>query len=127
MAALTSVYGVLALGLAALGLYGVTSYGVAQRTREIGVRMALGADRLRIIRTVLTGPVRQTLLGLGAGLPLAYLATRLIATQLYEVGQTDPMILTVAAFVLIVAAVVAVVLPALRAAAIEPTKALRGE
>jgi predicted permease len=127
MAALTSVYGLLALGLAALGLYGVTSYGVTQRTREIGVRMALGADRSRIIRTVLTGPVRQTLLGLGIGLPLAYGATQLIAAQLYEVGQTDPVILTGAAFVLIVAAVVAAVLPALRAAAIEPTKALRGE
>jgi predicted permease len=127
MAALTSVYGLLALGLAALGLYGVTSYGVIQRTREIGVRMALGADRARIVRTVLTGPVRQTLLGLGIGFPLAYGATRLISTQLYEVGQQDPTILTGAAFVLVVAAVVAAVLPALRAAAIEPTRALRGE
>ena len=127
MAALTSVYGLLALGLAALGLYGVTSYGVTQRTREIGVRMALGADRGRIVRTVLTGPVRQTFLGLGIGFPLAYGATRLISTQLYEVGQQDPAILTGAALVLVVAAVVAAVVPALRAAAIEPTKALRGE
>jgi ABC-type antimicrobial peptide transport system permease subunit len=89
--------------------------------------MALGADRARIVRTVLTGPVRQTLLGLGIGFPLAYGATRLISTQLYEVGQQDPTILTGAAFVLVVAAVVAAVLPALRAAAIEPTRALRGE
>jgi predicted permease len=127
MAALTSVYGLLALGLAALGLYGVTSYGVTQRTREIGVRMALGADRRRIVRTVLSGPVRQTLLGLGIGFPLAYGATRLVSTQLYEVRQQDPRILAGAAVVLVVAAVVAAVLPALRAAAIEPTRALRGE
>ena len=127
MAALTSVYGLLALGLAALGLYGVTSYGVVQRTREIGVRMALGADRGRIIRTVLTGPVRQTLLGLAIGLPIVYGATRLIGAQLYQVGQTDPTILTGSALVLMIAAIIAAVLPALRAAAIEPTRALRGE
>ena len=127
MAALTSVYGLLALGLAALGLYGVTSYGVMQRTREIGVRMALGADRGRIVRTVLSGPVKQTVLGLAIGFPIVYGTTRLIGTQLYEVGQADPVILTGAGFVLMVAAIVAAVLPALRAAAIEPTKALRGE
>jgi predicted permease len=127
MATLTSVYGVLALALASLGLYGVTAYGVSQRTREIGVRMALGADRGRIIRTVLIGPLRQTLVGLAVGIPLALLAGRALGTQLYEVGQRDPGILSLASIVLVVATVAAAVFPALRAAAIQPTKALRGE
>jgi predicted permease len=127
MATLTSVYGMLALGLAALGLYGVTSYGVSQRTREIGVRMALGADRLRIIRTVLASPLREVIAGLAIGLPAAYFATKIIERQLFEVGYRDPRIMTVAAVVLLVAAVVAAILPALRAAAIQPTKVLRGE
>jgi predicted permease len=127
MATLTSVYGLLALGLAALGLYGVTSYGVSQRTREIGVRMALGADRARIIRTVVASPLREVLIGLGLGLPAAWFATQVIAAQLFEVGSRDPRIMAMASVVLVAAAVVAAVLPALRAAAIEPTKVLRGE
>ena len=127
MATLTSVYGFLALGLAALGLYGVTSYGVSQRTREIGVRMALGANRARIIRTVVGSPLREVLIGLAIGLPAAYVGTQVIATQLFEVGSRDPRIMAVASVILVAAAVIAAVLPAMRAAAIEPTKVLRGD
>jgi predicted permease len=127
MATLTSVYGLLALALASLGLYGVTAYGVAQRTREIGVRMALGADRGRIVRTVLRGPVVQTLVGLTIGVPLALGGGRLITTQLYEVDRADPTVLSGAPLVLMVATIVAAVLPALRAARTDPTKALRGQ
>jgi predicted permease len=127
MATLTSVYGLLALALASLGLYGVTAYSVSQRTREIGVRMALGADRGRIIQTVLRGPIIQTIIGLAVGFSLALLATRVIATQLYSVGRNDPAVLGFTPLVLLAAAIAAAVLPALRAASIQPTRALRGE
>jgi ABC-type antimicrobial peptide transport system permease subunit len=127
MSRLTSAYGALALVLAAIGLYGVTAYGVARRTREIGVRMALGAGRSDIMKTVLRGPLLQTVTGLAIGLPLALLAGRALATQLYEVGRADPIVLTGATLVLIASAVAAAVLPALRAASVDPTKALRSE
>ena len=127
MSRLTSAYGGLALVLAAIGLYGVTAYGVARRTREIGVRMALGADRTRIMKTVLRGPVLQTVAGLAIGLPLALLAGRALSTQLYEIGQSDPVVLSGAALILLVSAIVAAVLPARRAASVDPTRALRSE
>jgi macrolide transport system ATP-binding/permease protein len=127
MARLTSVYGVLALALAALGLYGVTAYGVTQRTREIGVRMALGADRGRIIRTFLRGPIVQTLIGMAIGLPGAIFAGRALEAQLFGLGGQDPTVLAVAAITLMLAALAAAALPARRAASVNPTKALRGE
>ena len=125
MAGLASTYGLLALALASVGLYGVTAYGVARRTREIGVRMALGAGRADIMRTVVGGPVVQTLIGLAIGVPLALLASRSIAAQLYGIGGHDPRVYAGAVGVLIVSAVVAAVVPARRAAAIAPTQALR--
>jgi predicted permease len=127
MSRLTSLYGLLALAVAAIGLYGVTAFSVAQRTREIGVRMALGADRGRILRTVLRGPLRQALLGLVIGVPLSLAAGRLIATQLYGVDAADPKILGIAVAVLFASMVAAAVIPGLRATSIDPTRALRGE
>jgi ABC-type antimicrobial peptide transport system permease subunit len=127
MARLTSAYGGLALVLAAIGLYGVTAYGVARRTREIGVRMALGADRARIMKTVLRGPVIQTAIGLAIGVPLALLAGRALSTQLYEIGRADPQVLSGAALILLLSANLAAVLPARRAASVDPTRALRSE
>ena len=127
MSRLTTTYGALALVLAAIGLYGVTAYGVARRTREIGVRMALGADRMRIMKTVLRGPVIQTAVGLAIGFPLALLAGRALSTQLYEIGRADPLVLSGAALILLVSAILAAVLPARRAASVDPTKALRME
>jgi predicted permease len=125
MAGLASTYGVLALALASVGLYGVTAYGVARRTREIGVRLALGADRSRILRTVVSGPVLQTIVGLGIGVPLALLASRSIATQLYGIGGQDARIYAGAVLILIGSAVVAAAVPAWRASRIAPTQALR--
>jgi predicted permease len=125
MARLTTIYGLLALALASVGLYGVTAFGVAQRTREIGVRMALGADRSRIVRTVVRGPVLQTIVGLLVGIPVALWATRFIAAQLYGVNALDPIVIGGAALVLIASSVLAALLPALRAASISPTDALR--
>jgi macrolide transport system ATP-binding/permease protein len=127
MARLTSTYGLLALLVASIGLYGVTAFTVAQRTREIGVRMALGADRSRILATVARGPVGQTLVGLAIGLPLAFVARRLISTQLYGVGSEDPLVFGGATVVLLGSAAIAATIPALRAASINPTQALRGD
>jgi ABC-type antimicrobial peptide transport system permease subunit len=127
MSRLTSAYGAVALALAAIGLYGVTAYGVSRRTREIGVRMALGADRARIIRTILRGPLVQTAVGLAIGWPLALLAGRALSTQLYEIGRADPVVLSGATAVLLLSALLASILPARRAASLDPTKALRAE
>jgi predicted permease len=127
MASLTSFYGVLALALAALGLYGITAYGVSQRTREIGVRMALGAGRARIIRTFIVGPLVQALIGLSVGVPLALLAGRSMASQLYGTSGQSPAIYLVAIAVLTGSAAIAAAIPARRAASVDPTRALRGE
>ncbi len=127
LARLTSAYGVLALVLASIGLYGVTSYGVSSRTREIGVRVALGAGRARIVRTMLAGPLLQTITGLAIGAPLALGAVRAIASQLYGVEPRNPLIVGGAMAVLAASAVLAAVLPAWRAASLDPTRALRAE
>jgi ABC-type antimicrobial peptide transport system permease subunit len=125
MARLTSMYGLLALLVASVGLYGVTAFTVSQRVREIGVRMALGADRSRILRTVVRGPVWQTFMGLAIGVPCAYAATRSIATQLYGIDREDPYVFGIATLALLLCAGIAAILPALRATAINPTRALR--
>jgi predicted permease len=127
MARLTSLYGLLALALAALGLYGVTAYGVSQRTREIGVRMALGADGGRIMRTCVRGPFIQTCIGLGIGLAGAIVAGRSVSSQLYDVAPIDPVVLLASIVALVLSAVVAAALPSRRAVAVNPATALRGE
>jgi ABC-type antimicrobial peptide transport system permease subunit len=124
---LTSIFGVLALVLAAIGLYGVTAYSVAQRTNEIGVRMALGADRGGILKMVLRGAFVQAGVGLLIGIPAAILAGHFMAGQLYGVDPWDPGVLAATAAILGLAAFLAAVLPAQRAAGIEPMVALRFE
>jgi len=113
--------------LAAVGLYGVTAYTVAQRTNEIGIRMALGADRGKVVELVLRGAFRRVLVGLIIGLPLAVGAGRLISAQLYDVPFWDPLALGIAAGALAVCAFFAAMIPAGRAASISPMKALRTE
>jgi predicted permease len=127
MARLTSIYGVLALALASLGLYGVTAYGVSQRTREIGVRMALGADRGRIIRTCVRGPLARTCAGLAIGVLASVLVGRTLSAQLYGVGGLDWTVFGTATLALALSAVAAAALPARRAASVNPAAALRGE
>jgi ABC-type antimicrobial peptide transport system permease subunit len=127
VAGLAGLFGIVALLLAAVGLYGVTAYTVAQRTNEIGLRMALGADRAKVIGLVLRGAFQRVLIGLGIGVPLAIGAGRLIAAQLYGVSFWDPAALGIAAVSLATAAFVAAILPAGRAAAISPMNALRAE
>jgi predicted permease len=127
VASLAGLFGVVALLLAAVGLYGVTAYTVAQRTQEIGIRMALGADRVNVVQMVLAGASRRVLAGLILGVPLAIGAGRLISAQLYGVSSWDPLALGIAATALAISAFFAAVIPARRAASISPMKALRME
>jgi ABC-type antimicrobial peptide transport system permease subunit len=127
VASLAGLFGIVALLLAAVGLYGVTAYTVAQRTREIGIRMALGAERFKVVQLVLSGASRRVLAGLLLGLPLAVGAGRLISNQLYGVSSWDPLALAVAAGALAASAFVAALIPASRAASISPMSALRSE
>jgi len=113
--------------LAAVGLYGVMAYTVEQRTSEIGVRMALGADRGSVVRMVLGGAFSQVSIGLALGIPLAIVAGRLMVKQLFGVSPYDPRMLTLATFVLCIAALLASWIPATRAAGVEPMVALRNE
>jgi predicted permease len=127
VATLAGLFGIVALLLAAVGLYGVTAYTVTQRTNEIGIRMALGADRTNVMQFILRGAFQCVLLGLALGLPLAVGAGRLIAAQLYGVSSWDPFALTMAASALAVSAFFAAIIPAGRAASISPLKALKSE
>jgi predicted permease len=127
VAGLASLFGVIALVLAAVGLYGVTAYTVAQKTNEIGIRMALGADRAKVVQLVLRSAFKRVLIGLILGLPLAIGAGRLISAQLYGVSAWDPLALTVAAGALALCSFFAAVVPASRAASISPMNALRIE
>ncbi len=127
VASLASLFGIVALLLAAVGVYGVTAYTVAQRTNEIGIRMALGADRAKVVQLVLHGAFKRVMIGLMLGLPLAIGAGRLIAAQLYGVTSWDPFALTVAASALALCAFFATIIPATRAASISPMDALRIE
>ena len=127
VASLAGLFGVVALLLAAVGLYGVTAYSVAQRTNEIGIRMALGADRTRVIDLVLRSAFARVAIGLVVGVPLAVAAGRLISTELYGVTFWDPFALSAAAIALGISAFCAAMIPALRAAGLSPIKALRTE
>ena len=125
IATLTSLFGVLGLILAAVGLYGVMAYTVEQRTNEIGLRMALGADRGHVVKMVLRSAFWQIGIGLGLGIPLAIAAGKLMKDQLFDVSPWDPIMLTAATLLLILAALLASVIPARRAAGVEPMVALR--
>ena len=125
IATLTSLFGVLGLILAAVGLYGVMAYTVEQRTNEIGLRMALGADRGHVVKMVLRSAFWQIGIGLGLGIPLAIVAGKLMKDQLFDVSPWDPIMLTAATLLLIMAALLASVIPARRAAGVEPMVALR--
>jgi predicted permease len=127
VAQMTGLFGILALVLAAVGLYGVTAYTVERRTSEIGVRMALGADRSSVVRLVLRGAFRQVLTGLIIGIPISIACGRLMAAQLYQVKSWDPLVLAGSIAALGFCALVASVIPAQRAASINPVQALRTE
>jgi len=127
LATLSGFFGALALGLAVIGLYGVMSYNVARRRNEIGIRMALGAEQARVLRMVLGEVAILIVAGLGLGLAVAVSSTRLLASFLYRLEPNDPTTLVTACVVLAVSAVVAGLLPARRAASLDPMTALREE
>lgn len=125
VASLAGLFGIVALVLAAIGLYGVTAYTVAQRTNEIGIRMALGANAGKVIEMVLHGAFRRVVVGLALGLPLAVGAGRLLSAQLYGVPFWDPLALGIAAVSLAGCAFFAAIIPAARAASMSAMNALR--
>jgi predicted permease len=124
---LTSLFGLLALVLAAIGLYGVTAYAVAQRTTEIGVRMALGANRTNVQKMILRGAFLQTGVGLLFGIPAAILGGHLMAANLFGISAFNPLVLGSTIAVLAAATLLAALVPAYRAASIDPMRALRSE
>jgi len=127
IARLTMLFGALALLLATIGLYGVTAYSVERRTPEIGIRMALGAERGGVVAMVMRGALIQTAIGLAIGIPVALLCVRFVKTQLYEITSADARVMTGAIVALAVATCLAGIIPARRAASIDPARALRAE
>jgi predicted permease len=127
IARLTELFGLLALTLACVGLYGVTAFSVARRTNEIGIRMALGADRVSVLGMVLRGASFQVALGLAIGIPAALAGSRLLSSMLYGVKSYDPLILLLAAAILSACALIAGYIPARRAGKVDPMVALRYE
>jgi ABC-type antimicrobial peptide transport system permease subunit len=127
LARLTMLFGALALLLATIGLYGVSSYTVARRSSEIGIRMALGAERAKVTTMMMRGALVQAALGLGIGVAIVLPCVRFIQAQLYEVKGVDAAVLLGSILTLALAACVAGLIPARRAASIDPAKALRTE
>ena len=127
LARLTMLFGALALLLATVGLYGVSAYTGARLTQEIGIRMALGAERGTVTAMILRGALTQAALGLAIGVPIAWLCVRFVESQLYEIKGIDAVVLMTAVLTLVLAASMAGLIPARRAASIDPAKALRTE
>jgi predicted permease len=122
---LSTLFGVLALLLSTVGLYGVTAYTVERRTSEIGIRMALGAERISVVGMVMRGAMIQIVAGLAIGIPVALLSVRFVRAQLYEITSANFDVMTGAILILALAAFVAGIIPARRAASIDPVRALR--
>jgi predicted permease len=127
IAGLTSIFGILALGLASVGLFGVMSYAVSRRTTEFGIRMALGAQQSRVLRSVFRESVTVVAYGLVAGIPVTLIVSSFLSSLLFDVSPNDPMIVSVAALLLAAVAAVASLLPAWRASRVDPMVALRCE
>src|SRR5262249_6755323 len=127
LATLSSGFGLLALLLSCLGLYGILSYAVARRMQEIGIRMALGADRRDVLWLVLRDALRLVLLGVALGIPAALAVARLISSQLFGISAADPVAISLATMALLAIAAVACYLPARRATRVDPLVALRCE
>jgi len=126
-ATLLGAFALLTLVLAAIGIFGVLSYSVAQRTREIGVRMAIGADRVQILGLILRQAAAFSITGIAAGLLIALLSARLLSSLLFETTPTDALSLAMSIAALVLVTLVAVSIPSARAASVNPVEALRSE
>jgi putative ABC transport system permease protein len=124
---LLGAFAAMALTLATVGIYGVISYSVVQRGREIGIRMALGAERRSVLMMVMKQGMALVLSGIAIGLVVSYLLTRLIASLLYGVTARDPVTFIVTSLILATVALLAISIPALRATKVDPLRALRYE
>jgi putative ABC transport system permease protein len=127
MATLAAAFGLLALTLACVGIYGLLAYSVAQRIKEIGIRMALGAQATRVVALVLKGGTRLVVIGIAIGLPAAWVASRWVESMLFGLTPTDPAAIGGAIVLLTIAAQLAAYLPARRASRVDPLIALRHE
>jgi predicted permease len=124
---LAIAFGLLAASLSGVGIYGVLAYSTAQRKREIGIRIALGSSRIGVARIILADVLLLAAIGIAVALPTAYALSHLIRNQLYGVSPADPLSLVTAVFLVAVVALIAALIPATRAAAVDPTEALRAE
>ena len=122
-----SLFSGVALALAAMGLFGLVAYAVAQRTREIGVRMALGATRANVVRLMIVQGARPAAIGLAVGVVVAYFSTRVLAGWLFETSPTDPATFVRMTLMLVVVTIAACAWPARRAASVDPVEVLRQE
>ncbi len=127
VAQLSGLFGILALVLASIGLYGVMAYSVARRSTEIGIRLAVGADRMNIVKLVFRGAFAQVALGLVLGIPGAVILAKLMSAELYQVAVLDPIALILAMGLLLIGACIATVFPAYRASRVDPIQSLRAE
>jgi ABC-type antimicrobial peptide transport system permease subunit len=126
-ATLLGSFALLTLALASIGIFGVLSYSVAQRTREIGVRMAIGADRTQILVLILRQAAAFTITGVAAGIFVALLSARFLSSLLFQTTPTDALSLAMSIVALVVVTLIAVSIPAARAASVNPIEALRSE
>ncbi|HEX5432193.1 MAG TPA: FtsX-like permease family protein, partial [Bryobacteraceae bacterium] len=126
-AMLCSCFAVLALLIACVGLYGTMSYAVARRSNEIGIRMALGAQRPRVVWMILRGVLAMSVAGLAIGLPIAYATSKYVESFLFKMKPNDPLTVGAAVGILLASAILAGYLPARRASRIDPMEALRHE
>jgi len=127
IANLLGFFAAIALALAAVGLYGLISYSVTQRTQEIGLRMALGADTSRVVSSIIRQALTLAVIGMAIGLVAAIALSRIMTSLLYDISATDPITYVIVSLMLVGVAVVASLVPALRATRVDPVTALRYE